>query len=44
MLYLHKQNDTNGMEIQQNLKLIYGKNKRMQKLCFSLEMLVFKEA
>ena len=43
ILQIHKHNDSDSSEIQESLKAIMGKNKKMKDLCFSLEMLVWKE-
>ena len=43
ILQLHKRNDSDSTDVQESLKLMTGKNKKMKDLCFSLEMLVWKE-
>lgn len=43
ILMIHKQNDSESKDINESLKPILGKNKQLKDLCFSLEMLVWKE-
>ena len=43
ILMIHKQNDSDSSDIQETLKPIMGKNRKMKDLCFALEMLVWKE-
>ena len=43
VLQIHKQNDSDSSDVQESLKPIIGKNRKMKDLVFSLEMLVWKE-
>ena len=43
ILESHKAQDSDSSAIYESLKPIMGKNRELKELCFSLEMLVFKE-
>ena len=43
ILESHKKQDSDSSAIYESLKPIMGKNRELKELCFSLEMLVFKE-
>lgn len=43
ILQIHKQNDADSQDIKESLKPILGRDKKLKDLCFSLEMLVWKE-
>ena len=43
ILQIHKQNDSDSSDVQESLRPIIGKNRKLKDLVFSLEMLVWKE-
>ena len=43
ILQMHKTADAEPEDVYASLKSIMGKNKELRDLCFSLEMIVFKE-
>ena len=43
ILQIHKHNESDSADIQESLKPIMGKNRKMKDLCFALEMCVWKE-
>lgn len=43
IMYLHKENDSESQDLHESLKPILGKNRRLRDLCFSLEMIIWKE-
>lgn len=43
VMQMHKMNDSDSQDVQESLKPILGKNRNLKNLCFSLEMIVWKE-
>lgn len=43
ILLMHKNADSDSEAIYESLKPIMGKNRELKELCFSLEMIIFKE-
>ena len=42
LLTAHKRNNADSAQIDESLRPIAGKNRKLRELCFSLEMLIFK--
>lgn len=43
VMQMHKQHDSESQDVHESLKPILGKNRTLRDLCFSLEMIVWKE-